>query len=578
MKLKNTILDKQLNLIGFVVEGKETEFGGIADSIVTQIFSGREMVRLGFVNSQIDTRSGKVKCLGDFKIKQLQPKVMVDNSLYDIDSTITLTKRILYNGVLKGFEVQCSDGTCVRMTYDSVVRSGAVLNGSNFVIRRGKNRDYVVGTQGSIKELPEIELGRSKETSSRKRSGVSGKQVDEDNIALEHADLMSLYELVESVDGIVVKLPSERYESRTSVKTSYDESFKSLGLGEVGQPRLDFGEKKLNANTNFKNLGLVTVAVNGVPTPVYSFTYSTKTIFAGLENHMKHFVIGVTADIANQIDKVYGNNLIVNTINDVNITKPIATITGKELVYFEVDTSHLKLISDNRAKQIASTPIKEIGNLVYNLAILKARTKLLKDISKEAIELGNIAKDEINTIAPLFKGFNAEYLSAFKEAGIDIYTGAFTKQVIADGKKEDKKEGERDATIELEIKGLDNRKLTLKNIKEVLNNEGKADSRIVEIAGLIEIARVLYGESNYRVRLAKAQQIKKEIDRDIREIVKRLWIWKVSIVTIGDNKVANTGNWEAVISRAKDSLVYESKDVGGLKMKLTGIQLGDKIS
>lgn len=578
MKLRNTILDQKLNLIGFLIEGNEREFGGITDSTVVRPVSGKEMIRIGFVNEQIDTRSGKIRCRGSFRLSELKPKVMVNNEFHDIDNRVTLTKRILYNGDLKGFEVQCSDGTCIRMTYESALKLGSIFIGTNFVVRLGKERPYIAGTRGSINLLPEVEIGKGKNTSKRKRAGISTKQIEADETALAGADLLSLYDIVDSVDGIVVKLPSERYKSRTGNNATYDESFKSLGIGEVGQPRLDFGEKKLNANTNFKNLGLVTVAVNGIPTPVYSFTYSTKTIFAGLENHMEHFVIGVKADVASEIGKIYGNNLIVRNINDENITKPIATITGKELVYFEVDTSNLKLMSDKRAETLAKTPIKDIGNAVYHLAILKARSKLLKDISNEAMELGSISKSDTATIAPLFSGFTTEYLKAFMDAGIDIYTGAYIKQVKAESGDKDKadsaKEKVLEQTIELAFKGLDNKKLTLKNVKAVMNGESKPDSKIVELAGLVGIAETLYAERNLKSRLESATKMKNEVDKNIRKIVKNLWLWKVAMVSLGDNNMLNNSVWEPVKTRAKNSSVYENMECGGLVLKLTGIELG----
>lgn len=581
MVITHSIVNEKMMLVGFVIEGTEKEFGGLTDSKVTRPVQSSRLVGTGFSNSQIDTRSGKIKCRGNFQLKDLGVKMLSGDSFVDISNRIRLKKRLLYNGILKGFEVERGDGAVMNYSYEGVVRLAKLFKTDNFSIRTSTSgKSYIAGVGGSINELPEIEMGRGKDTSLRRRSGVRSSQVEKDSSALADADLISLYELVASVDGMVVRMPDDIYKSRSEYKTRHDDSFKSLGFGEVGLPRLDFGEKKLNASTTFKNLGTINIEVDGNVSSVYTYTLSTKTIFAGTGNYMQKFLVGVTTNAVKQIERIYGNNLLVRSISDENLIKTLRLITGKGLMYYEVDTTHLNLMSDKRAEGMAKLPLSEVGKLVRQLAVLKARVKVLKDIANEAKDLGMLNDTDIKDVSQLFSGYNESYLKAIMEAGVDVTSGAFTKQVKAiknaeytDSSKREKP-AKADIEIELAIKGLDTKKLTLRNLKDVLDNNAKAESKMIKIGKLDELAHSLYAERDLGVRAKKALELKAIDEKRAMDIVRQLWLWKIAMVMVGNGSILDKGKvWDSVATRAKNSTMYVCKDVDGLVMKLTNISL-----
>lgn len=587
MKVVKTIVDKNLRLIGFVLEGKVSEFGGIGTEVIQRNLTIQELSKLGFKNSQIKVTDNSVDCFNGFKISSIGMLVYDNQQFTEIDNSMTVTKRVLVNGKLRGFEVYRGDGITAKYTYENVIRLANYFKPTNFILKRtAKDKIFIAGKGCRIEDLPEIEIGNTKETG--KRSRVSGGSKESSEVAGEieySGNLLGLYDLIKSCNGIIIKLPDESYESRTTPKEVVADGFVPLGIGEIGNPYIDFGEKKLNANTNFKKLGTVAVNIGGGVIPVYTFTWSTKSIFVNGSNYIKRFGVAVTEDVANKIIEVYGKELITQKITDRKVTEPISSVMGrKDFVFFEVDSSKLSIMDKNKANEYMLNN-KELYKTVFSLNRAKAQVKIVKEIIKEC-EAASPSTSITGTNKPLFGIFstmNEQALQAIQEAGIDVFTGAYGKRsavpegVATNANSSGDNKANENIEIELDISGQSLSGLTLKHVREVMTNKTDKVHKMCT-DNIIKMVTKLDEIKDPNQKLEKANQFKEELDKIINRFREILWKYKVAAFTLGDYKelkLKDADKWVEKASRSKKATVFECTEDGctGLVIKLTNIQI-----
>lgn len=582
MKLVKSIVDNDYRLIGFKVEGKSKEFGGIGNDTVLNVLSMNGLK--GFNNEQVRIgNDGSIQCKKVFNLYDLDMELYANGVLTPVKNGMELVRRVLVNGEIKGYDVKFSGELIKRCTYDNVIRYAAWCKPMNFMVKNTDTKRFISGKGMRLSDLPEVEIGNDDTKKGKgKRSNYGGEKKSKlrDKMIQAKGDLIGLYEIINSCNGVIIKLPDEVYKATGERKEKVAEEFKSLGIGEIGSAYIDFGEKKLNANTTFKNVGIVMVNSNGMPMPIYTFTYSTKSIFVDGRNHMDKFGIGVTSDVVKGIVDRYGSGLVVEEIKDVKMTKPISSILGREdLVYFKVDTSNLSIMSkDDVNKYILSTV--DLYKNVSKLAILKAQNKVIKDGIKRLKENGYDSGDK--PLYGLLAGLNSDALRAVEEAGIDVHSGAYIKrEKVEDNDSKDTKEviksNSLTESIEIEY-NISGNNITKLNYQYVLDTiAGKVekhklcDDQLLKIVGAIEKA-----PRDNKVALAEACRLK--IDKDMRVIKYKLWLHKVASYTIGNSQYykVNMNEWAEKVSRAKKGKTYICKASGcdGLEMKVSGIELG----
>lgn len=579
MKLTKSIVDVNFKLLGFFIQGTAKEFGELGKEKTERAVQISEMINNKFENSQVSCTTGRILEKSGFKMNKLPTMLYSDGNFTEISNEINITKRALVNGELKGFELVLPNGAVVKYTYDNVIRLANWCNPGNFTLRTKDDKTFIAGKAGVMRlsELPEIELGDSTKTGKKKRTSVGGQKSTEvkgENIRVS-GDLLSLYSMIRSCDGLIIKLPDEEYKATGEAKEKVAEGFTPLGIGEIGSPYIDFGEKKLNANTTFKKVGNVTVTVNGMPMPVYTFTYTSKSIFVSGKNHIKRFGIGVTPEVAKQLVETFGKELITKTIHDKHVTEPIVSLTGKkEFVFFEVDTTKLEIMS----KQDASKHLlgnEQIKKLVKNLAMCKAHNKVVKDAIKKFNELEPLSKPS-KPLFGLFAGMNQLYLDAIKEAGVDIFTGAYIKREKVEKSEQAESESKSADSImvEYDIAGNNISKLNYNSVLDAANGVTEVpkmcDKALMELVKKLDMI-------DKRDAIHAAEEYKSTIDNAMNDIKMRLWLHKVAMYTLGDGEleIPEKTAWIEKASRSKTSRVYECVQTGceGLVMKLTGIDI-----
>lgn len=584
MKLKYTIVDEHMRAIGFMLEGTPEEFGEFGKGEIVRPIMMRELMSKGFKNSQIEAKHNRITERSGFKLNELP--ILKYNSagagleqFTQVDNKIRLVKRILVNGTMAGFDIIIG-GTPQRYRYDDVIRLCNWFKPENFVLRTLANGTiFIAGKPGVMKlaELPEEEIGNFVDTGVKKRTRTGGQKAElvKGDTVRNSSSLLQLYDVINSCNGIIIKLPDESYTATSEAKDKIASEFTPLNIGEVGNPHIEFGESKLNANTLFKKIGIVSVNL-GVPIPYYTFTWSTKSIFSNGENHIKRFGIGVTPDGAQQIINIFGTQLMTKKITDKHIVEPIEGVTGKRgLTYFEVDTSKLDIMTTEEApKCIMNT--KNLYKTVTKLSRLKLTNKVLKGCLKKLNASGVGGKE----LFAAFAGMTPDQLKAIEEAGIDLHSGAFTKREAIDKSeaKDSKASKVPDTVIQIEydIAGSSAAKdVTYDNIVTAIKTDGTLPKLCdVELATLV---KNIMGMSNENEQFKYVDRLSKEADKSINELRKKLWLHKVAMFTLGGKTklhIPNAACWVEKPSRSKKAKLYEctAPSCDGLVMKLTDIE------
>lgn len=580
MKLTKSIVDENFKLLGFFIEGTAKEFRELGKEKIERAVQLSEMVNAKFENSQISCADGKLREKAGFRINKLTTVLYQGGNFTEISNEINITKRVLVNGELKGFEIMLPNNSVVKYTYDNVIRLANWCNPGNFILRTKEDKTFIAGKAGVMRlgDLPEIEIGNSTETGKKKRTSVGGQKSEKvkgENIKAS-GDLLSLYSMIRSCDGLIIKLPDEEYKATGEIKEKVAEEFKPLGIGEIGSPYIDFGEKKLNANTTFKKVGNVTVTINGMPMPVYTFTYTSKIIFVDGKNHIKRFGVGVTQEVAKQLIDTFGKELITKTINDRHVTEPIVSLTGKkDFVFFEVDTTKMEIMSkEDASKYLLSN--NELKGLVQSLATLKAHNKVTNEAIKKFKEVAPESKTGTNRpLFGLFAGMNQVYLDAITDAGVDVFTGAYIKREKVDTSTKGAKKDSDTVMVEYDMVGSNITKLTYDEVVATLS--GKAERHKMCDDNLLALVKELEAISNIDTKLKKAEDYKEHLDKMMNAIKTKLWLHKVAMYTLGDGnlEIPEKTAWIEKQSRSKVAKVYECVQTGctGLVMKLTSIEI-----
>lgn len=569
MRLVNTIVDTQRKLIGFILEGKETEFGGFTDNTVIKPVQLVELARTGFRNNQIAMKDGKFTEVGKFKVNELPMKVLVNNGFVDINSEVNLTSRYVQGNDTVGFGVAFADGSTDKYNYKTLIQLCRWFKPGNFVIRVQDNGSaFVAGKAGYLKieQLPIIYIGAQpvKDTKIKSAKAESPKVI-ENNLTAER-DIMDLYDLVRKHDGVIINLPDEKYKANGNGDRVADSAFTSLGIGEVGSPYLSFGDSKLNANTVFKKIGNVQVEIDmNTVLPVNTYTFNTKSVFFNGENHIKRFGIAISREGAEAIVNLFGDTLGIKPITDEMVIKPITALilNGKKADFIEVNTNKIALLAPNKVKSclLSVEQIFELQNAMVvpklTSKYLSDRTGLLADLKKklpreEFAEAAN--KEPLN----LFKLLGPVIAQKIEDAGIDIYSGAFKRTVGLPKEADTVSEKQADTAISIEY-ALDTVNYTKLTYSVISSKDSKLPKEIIDLVSKFEALE----DDAVKYRLAKT--LLDEADNRLEDIKRKLWLHKCAMYMQGNKAQIHCHDkdcWEVNTKKRTKATVYNCTKPG----------------
>lgn len=591
-KIIKTIVGPDRKLLGFIMEGKEKEFGGLSSEKTIRPVSLSELMAKNFSNSQISAVGGRFVTANNFKINTIPMCVFDGTQYHDVDNTVNLTKRFVKDNENIGFEVTFADGSKQNLTYESI---GALANWykpGNFVIRvSSNNKYYISGKPGELKlqDLPAEVIGEAstaKKTKSGAKKAEGHKEID--GKLVNNFDIIDVYDFIASCSGCVIKLPTEAYigQDQTSADLEKQSGFISLNIGEVASSTPMFNATQLNVNANFKKVGVVKIKLDGAQLPVHTFVYRTKSIFYNGENNMKKFGIAVPSENEAKLIKALGASLALKKIEDPSITGPMnQVINSNSLVFYSVDTSNLDLLSAKR-REDSIMSAKELSDALTEKFILNLitkafspRTGLIKEIKDTC---GEHFVAMVNKQEPfgIFKSMTSDAINQITAAGIDIYTGAFNPVKALGGtpsKSSTKNKSSEAAGISIEymLKGKDINKLTYKVIKEAAINN---DTTILP-KKLIAMINNVISITDPTKQLLEAQRIYAEAEKKMYELNKNFWLHNASMFIEGNkNKVHSHDADKWVVNtntryKSGKEYIYTGKDVDNLIVRLQGIEI-----
>lgn len=447
---------------------------------------------------------------------------------------------------------------------------------------------YICGKKDgiSINDLPAQYIDKvpeDKKTPKRMKSAAK-KPVVEFNGAVETGfDILDIYGFIKDCNGAVIKLPSESYSAASEDGETVTEGFQSLGIGEVALPNPMYNATKINVNAQFKKVGVVPVVINGQQTNITSFVHRTKSIFLNGENYMKKFGIAVPTEKEADLLKAIGGSLAIKKIEDPTVIQPLSQVINvKSLAFYTVDSSKIDLISEKKrtesimtAKQLVAA-CKKLYDLKLMSKALGPKGGILKDLAGK-LDASVIADATGKKLFGIFSMMNEEALNTIKEAGIDIYTGAYTVPGKPVAKAAGSGDGDSTTPVEIEytLTGYDAGKLTGKQVLEAVasNDTSKITADVIEvISGVMNI-------EDEKERYKMAKKLYDNVEKEIAKFNQLFWMHNASMYINGNKSRIHSHdskNWVPdTTTRVKKSQVYVCtlKGAEGLTIKFNGVSI-----
>lgn len=590
VKITGSIVDSKGSLIGLMLKGRERDFGGLTNSEMIKPTTIAAIISGKFCNSQISVVQGKLVEKGRFKINSVPMYMLNGNEYSQIPSNeVFIRKRYIKDNQNYGFEVEMPDGSKTNFLYRNLIQLCKWFKPGNFAIRTSsKGNSYICGKADGprIEDFPAEIIGEAPQAK-RLKSSATKKQTRINGALETGIDIISLYDFIAECNGLVIKLPTEDYIATTKEGHTSVEGFTPLGIGEVASPLPKFNPAKMNVNATFKKVGIVPVCINGASTNIVSYVTRSKKIFNNGDNYIKRLGIAVSTDREQELLDKIGKSLALTKITDKHIIEPMSqVIDAKSLVFYEVDTSKIDLISSKRRAYSILTPDKVL-ELVEKQSQLRLAAKAFGPqggIMKEAraeLSDADVASASGRHVWGMFGMMNSEALAAVKEAGIDIYTGECKAEtsVVKSKDADEAGAGTGDKPLEVSIEYATDKYTSAKMTKttgSVVRQMAKAGDTSLLSADILKVIAQVDSIDNASERYAKASELYNKFNSEVEKINRRLWLHNTSMYIKGNRAsifTSNAGDWEDCTSgRVKKGKVYRYRDTA-LTVKVVGVDI-----
>lgn len=586
--LKKVVIDTRGSLIGFVVEAPASFFGIIGDANLEYTKTLADLKAMQFCNKQVDMRNNRIRELGNFKLNSLPCLVYADGKLIDIDSSVTLTSRFVSGSKVIGYNVRFEGFPGkpeVAKRTEEITQLAKWMKPTNFMLKTNydTNKMYLNGKGCSLSDLPEVNIGEKKtrkgtNTPVKARSQGQPIKAGIDPNVENSFDILDIYNIVAELGGQVVHFPTEKYEAVSESGTKTEEGFQNSNLGELASPYLDFNSQKLKVNAQFKKLGFVLVNVSGRgPAPINTYIHRTKSIFVSGEAHIKKFGIVVSHEKQEELMRRIGQSLAVTPYKLGSLATAVSRFGSvPNPVCFSVDASSLSLISSEKAKNslMSANKIATLCKMRYEYKIIrKYCNAMMNDIKKELGGKTSIDKAQNKEIYSEFRFFSEDVLEVLKEAGFDIYSGAYSKTTeTSTSESKGTKDKEVGVGIAYMMKDYDDSKKTAAIIKKAVQNR---DTSVIS-EPILNVLVVGDSISSPYDRYTWAEKTARDADRQLDEIERLFWMHNATMFRAGNRKLVHThdaADWVPMPTKATTYEAYQSKKVEGLVLKLSGLRI-----
>lgn len=587
MKILKTIINEQHKPIGLEVSGQSWEFGGIGNAERISQVSIESLQGQRFKNSQVEMKNGSIIEQGQFKLRSL-PMMMLkgDGSTVPVDNKITLLKRIIVDGKLAGFDVRIG-GMEKRLRSDSIIGNAGWFEPDNFVIRYGDKTRYIAGKPGmGIDKLPEEAITTAPVTNKKHatRTVTEGKGHEYSTKMVSPFDMISLTEILCSLGGQYIYLPGTKYNRITEDVKALDKSFRKTGV-EISAPSIEYSEKTVNVSIPFKQIGQLIVNVDGIDKTYYPFAYKMKTVFEAGKLNSPHLGIAIPKEHVERIQSEFGASLSLSVITDVMTNMYVKTFmqlkNPDDIALLSLNTENLSAMSIENArkykmkeKDIKTTYMKLIDTKIcisYTKGIMKEAEAAYKEATGRAARpiygpYSNLGEGEINTLV---------------DAGIDVFTGAFTKEQssveLADKKKADETKVDTPKKVAMSVEyGIAGCK-TLPTYTTIKAGKVKHGAFATAMAEIEKIKADLAEYKSTEKVFLRAKEIIESLDNIKAGLVKSIWLNNMASFTLGGGQgygVGSRRNWAPTKTLVNGTAYeYTGTDAEGLTLNLGGMQV-----
>lgn len=584
IKLKKVILSEGYVVIGFVAEGKAKEFGEVGTGTIQRRVSTNDLISAKFKNNQVEVlQNGVIKEVGDFKLKSLEAEKFIqkENKFVPCNTDITLLGRVLVDGELKGFDVSIA-GTKARLMSADIINRTGIFNTTNFVIRKVGDKKYIAGKPGmSIDTLPSVSLTSSGNKTGRKakRAGAV-ENAGMNMVRISYFDMITLCDVLEELGGKFVYLPGVVYNRTTAMSQKVSSDFKKTGV-EVAKPEIAFSEKKVNVNIPFNQIGQLALNIGGTYKTFYPFVYKTKTVFKGGKLNAPYLGLVVKNDKVDELQKRFGASMSLSVITDVMANMYVKMLLNvpdaDSYTLLALNTTNLSPMNKASADKYLLSE-KEIYDLTLKMLNIKPALSYVKGLKKE---LETLIISEGGSPRPLYgvyKLSSDEELEALKEAGVDVFTGAYTK--VEEAEEKEGEAGTDAGAVEVGVEvsfGIDGMKST-PSYGTISKGKEKALAKFPKALEIVNAADGIFktsGDPNEQYK--KLEALEAELNKQKKAAVKTMWLNNVAAYTLGvyqDFKVKDRSHW-TTSKTVKNGVVwsYTGTECAGLSCTVCGTTL-----
>lgn len=585
LKITHSIVDDKRSLIGFIIKGTEKEFGSFSSNVIETGVPVCKLINDKFTNNQISVINGKIVERNKFKICDL-PMVVYDKQsggYNNIDNSVNIISRFVQNNENIGFRLKFADGSEDNLKYANVILLCKWFKPGNFSIRSSSTgNQYICGKKGgvNIDDFPAVIIDE-KPKAKRTKSAAKPAQTEFNGAIESGFDIIDVYDFIRDCNGCIIKLPGEEYKAATPDGKKIVEGFTPLGIGEVATATPIFGNTKINATAGFKKVGIVPVNINGQNTNITTFVYRNKSIFLNGDNYMKKFGIAIPVEKEKEVVEKLGRSLAVEKIEDAAITQPLGqVIDAKNLVFYSVDSSKIDLISAKKRESSILTA-SQLYALVLRYYELKLISKamgpkggLMKTI-KKSIGEDAVAEAKGKKLVGIFSMMNEDALRVIKEAGIDVYTGAYTEAGVSQHSESGDSAKTESIEIDYAIKGYDVAKVTGAKILDYC----KSNATTKLPADVIKTVNSVLSHTDLKEQYEIANNLYKATEQKVSELNRQLWMHKASMFINGNKTKIHSHDSSVWIpdtsSKATKATSYicTEKNLEGLTVKFTGVTI-----
>lgn len=594
MNIIGVVVNKNMEIIGFEMEGTEKEFGGMSAERRTAPIRIDELRARMFKNRQVEFKTdGTFEEKNGFHVKESKMLQYDEekNTIVPINNELTLTGRVEIDGVIKGYDCTVA-GNPFRLATDNIVRLSKMLKTTNFDVRYYPNgKAFLAGKPGiKLADLPVTTFGSGKSTVKQKEeakavtneSGIKGVVPTRNSKAFS---VVELFDLLHQINAKVIDLPTEDYKRSKLETKKIDSSFISFGAGGIGQPKIDYTAKSLNVNGKFNYVGTVQVKLNAGPAVLYPYIIKSKHLFFNGENHIKRFAIAISPDDKEKIEQTLGSALVLQPYNVPYVVQPLKAFLGNPgVLFYEIDTTNLDIVRGEVLQQSILAP-EQIKAMTIDSVRLASLYAYFNKVNKSATEAMGGMKQ-----APLYgpyAGLGRDDLAIIEAAGINVYTGRFEKTVDTDAKTDADAEKIRDMASGKEHEPKEKSNFEVEyQVKDMATNLAYADIMALKEGqftkkAIYEGIPTLAGELLKHIATIEAMtevpqmqkysdDMLKDIDKKKDAINRALWYHKMACFANGGYvKFADGQPWEAT-KNLKDGTIYRHTSCEGLMVKLTG--------